>query len=373
MATVGEIIALLDEWYPPDFADDWDRVGLVLGDPSAEVNRLLLAVDPVQAVADEAVEIGADMIICHHPLFLRGVHSMAATSAKGRLAHLLVSSGIALFTAHTNADAPEAGVSDAIARALGLQQIRPLQADTRSPMDKIVVFVPEGAADSMRNALADAGAGAIGAYDSCSFESEGIGRFRPLPGANPAVGRVGEPTDVAEVRVEVVSPRAIRERVLVAMRAAHPYEEPAFDVFELASLAEPHRGSGRLGDLPERLTLSDFARRVSEILPQTAHGVRVAGDPNQSIGKVALCGGAGDFLLDHARRAGADVYLTSDLRHHPASEFLEEGGVALIDIAHYAAESLWLPVLQERLRARLPDRVEVNVSQVNTDPWTLRA
>lgn len=373
MTTVGEIITLLDEWYPPAFADDWDRVGLVLGDPSAEVDRLLLAVDPVQAVADEAVEAGADMIICHHPLFLRGVHSMAATTPKGRLAHLLVSSGIALFTAHTNADAPEGGVSDAIARALGLREIRPLEADARLPMDKIVVFVPEDAAESVRAALAGAGAGAIGNYDSCSFQSVGIGRFRPLSGANPAIGVVGEPTDVREFRLEVVSPRGIRDQVLAAMRSAHPYEEPAFDVLELAALAEAHRGSGRLGELPERLTLTEFAKQLSETLPETAHGVRVAGDPNQRIGKVALCGGAGDFLLSQARRAGADVYITSDLRHHPASEFLEEGGVALIDIAHYAAESLWLPVLQERLRARLPDRVEVNVSQVNTDPWTLRA
>jgi len=373
MALLAEVIELLDEWYPPGFADDWDRVGLVLGDPTEEVRRILLAVDPVQAVADEAVEAGADLIICHHPLFLRGVNSMAATTAKGRLAHLLVSSGIALFTAHTNADAPADGVSQAIAEALQLERIRPLEADPTEPLDKIVVFVPIADAERVRQALAEAGAGAIGDYDSCSFQTEGTGRFRPLAGANPTIGAVGELESVPEVRLEVVAARAQRRTVLAALRSAHPYEEPAFDVIELAALDEPGRGSGRIGELATPVSLAQFAARVGEVLPQTAHGVRVAGDPDQLISKVALCGGAGDFLLPRARAAGADVYVTSDLRHHPVSEFREESTTAVIDVAHYAAESMWLPVLREKLRAALADRVEVVISRVNTDPWTFRA
>jgi dinuclear metal center YbgI/SA1388 family protein len=373
MATLESIIAQLDEWYPPSFADDWDRVGLVLGDPTEEIVRILLAVDPVQAVADEAIELGADLIICHHPLFLRGVHSMAATTAKGRLAHSLVSAGVALFTAHTNADSPVGGVSEAIAEALGLSGIRPLEADPQKPLDKIVVFVPVAAAEAMRSALAEAGAGAIGDYDSCSFESAGVGRFRPMVGADPAIGQVGELASVDEVRLEVVAPRVRRRTILATMRAAHPYEEPAYDVIELAALEEPSRGSGRIGELETPLTLRQFAELVSEVIPETATGVRVAGVEDQLITKVALCGGAGDFLLPKARAEGADVYVTSDLRHHPVSEFREECDTAIVDIAHYAAESMWLPVLRRRLESVLADSVEVIVSRINTDPWTFRA
>ncbi len=373
MATLESIITQLDEWYPPSFADEWDRVGLVLGDPTAEVGRILLAVDPVQAVADEALEIGADLIVCHHPLFLKGVNSMAATTAKGRLAHSLVSSGVALFTAHTNADAPTGGVSEAIALALGLSGIRPLEADARQPMDKIVVFVPVAAAESVRLALAEAGAGSIGDYDSCSFQSAGVGNFRPLAGADPAIGQVGELATVDEVRLEVVAPRVRRRTVLAAMIQAHPYEEPAHDVIELADLDEPDRGSGRIGELETPLTLRQFVALVSDVIPETATGVRAAGDESKMISRVALCGGAGDFLLPRARTAGADVYVTSDLRHHPVSEFREESDIAIVDIAHYAAESMWLPVLQKRLESVLADRVEVVVSRINTDPWTFRA
>ena len=375
--TLGEVTALLDEWFPPHRADDWDAVGLVLGDPAVEVRRILLAVDPVAAVADEAIADDTDLLICHHPLFLKGVHGVAATDPKGRFAHRLLSNGCALFTAHTNADAPAGGVSESLALALSLEEIRPLEADPTPPLDKIVVFAPTEAADGVRAALAAAGAGRIGDYDQASFSSPGEGRFRPLDGATPAVGEVGRPEVVDEVRIETVCPRHLRGAAVEAMLLAHPYEEPAYDVIELASLDEPDRGSGRIGRLAAPTTLRDFAARVAEVLPGTAHGVRVAGDPDLLVQHVALCGGAGDFLLDRARAAGVDVYLTSDLRHHPASELREHGAPGLVDVAHWAAESTWLPVLRDRLLAALNpagagDTVEVRISTTNTDPWTFR-
>ncbi|WP_310963829.1 Nif3-like dinuclear metal center hexameric protein [Nocardioides terrisoli] len=367
-----EVVALLDSWYPPRYADDWDRVGLVCGDPAAPVRRILLAVDPVAAVADEAVSLGVDLVICHHPLYLRGTSSVAATDPKGRVLHRLLSNGCALFTAHTNADAPEGGVSEALARALGLEQLRPLDADPAEPLDKIVVFVPVDAAEAVRSALTGAGAGAIGDYDSCTFTTSGEGRFRPLAGARPAIGEVGRPEVVDEVRIESVCPRPRRAAAVEAMLAAHPYEEPAYDVVELAALDDSTRGAGRWGRLAEPTTLRGFAERVATVLPETPHGVRVSGDPDQPVRTVALCGGAGDFLLDRARAAGADVYLTSDLRHHPASEFREHDGPALVDVAHWAAEWTWLPVLAGRLAEALGDTVELHVSTTNTDPWTFR-
>ena len=376
MAALRDVIALLEEWYPPRWAEDWDAVGLVCGDPDDEVRAIVLAVDPVTATVSEAIEGQAQLLVTHHPLLLRGVHGVAATTPKGRVVHGLVSGGCALYTAHTNADAPSNGVSESLALALGLREVTPLEPASAEPLDKVIVFVPGADADAVRRALADAGAGRIGRYDSASFTSPGEGRFRPLDGATPAIGSVGELQLVDEVRVEVVSPRDHRENVLAAMLAAHPYEEPAYDVVELAPTDEPARGQGRIGTLAAPTTLREFAEHVADVLPATAHGVRVAGDPDQQVRTVALCGGAGDFLLDQVRRTDADVYLTSDLRHHPASEFREylapRSGPALVDVAHWAAEWTWLPVLRRKLAAVLGDTVEVRVSTTPTDPWTFR-
>ena len=376
MPTLGEITDLLDEWYPPEHAEEWDAVGLVLGDPADEVRRILLAVDPVAEVADEAVLHDSDLLVTHHPLFLQGVHGFAATGPKGRVAHRLAHNGCALFTAHTNADSPAGGVSESLALALGLTELRPLQADPRPAMDKLVVFTPVDAADAVRAAIAEAGAGRIGDYDQASYSVVGEGRFRPLEGAHPTIGTVGQAELVDEVRIESVLPRSLRGAVVAAMLRVHPYEEPAYDVIELASLEEPARGSGRVGVLPQPMSLQQFADHVAEVLPPTAHGVRMAGDPEQVVQRVALCGGAGDFLLDEARGLGVDAYLTSDLRHHPASELREHGAVAgapaLVDVAHWAAESTWLPVLRGRLAEALGDTVVIDVSTLNTDPWTFR-
>ncbi len=370
MPTLGDITALVDEWFPPHGADDWDAVGLVLGDPSVDVRRILLAVDPVKAVADEAILLDADLLITHHPLFLKGVHGFAATDPKGRLAHRLVSNGCALFTAHTNADSPVGGVSESLALALGLEGLSPLDPRPKE-LDKFVVFVPEEAAEGVRAAMAEAGAGRIGDYDNASFTSHGQGRFRPLDGAAPAVGEVGRPEVVDEVRIEMVASRELRGYVEAKIRTAHPYEEPAYDVIELASDDDQLDGSGRVGHLAEPVSLREFAQLVASVLPPTAHGVRVAGDPDQRVEFVGVCGGAGDFLLDRVRE-GVDVYVTSDLRHHPASELREHGAPALVDVAHWAGESTWLPVLQRRLADALGDTVEVRASSTNTDPWTFR-
>jgi dinuclear metal center YbgI/SA1388 family protein len=373
MPAVSELVALVERWYPSQRAEDWDAVGLVCGDPEAEVRRILLAVDPVQVVADEAVDLDADLVIVHHPLFLRGTSSVAATTPKGRVVHTLLTHACGLLAAHTNADAPAGGVSESMALALGLVDVRPLQPDTTEERDKLVVFVPVGDADKVRDAITSAGAGAIGDYDSCTFTSTGEGRFRPLGGANPTIGSVGDLETVEEVRVESVLDRRLRSSVVAAMLAAHPYEEPAYDVVPLAALDDPARGSGRIGRLAEPMPLAAFASHVARALPETAHGVRIAGDPTTTVETVALCGGSGDFLLDRARAERADAYVTSDLRHHPASELREHpGSPALVDVAHWAAEWTWLPVLRDRLVGELGDTVEVHVSTTNTDPWTFR-
>ncbi len=370
MPTLSSLVDLLHGWYPPGAADSWDAVGLVSGDPDQDVRKVLLAVDPSLPVAQEAAAWGADLLVVHHPLFLKGVHGVARTTPKGRTLGVLQDAGCALLTAHTNADQAVDGVSEALAAALGLTDVRPVRPATQQRLDKLTTYVPAADAEAVRRALAAAGAGLIGDYDSASFSTSGEGRFRPLEGAHPVVGQVGTLEVVDEVRVECVLPRAARARVVAAMLAVHPYEEPAYDVVELADPGTGATGSGRIGSV-EETTLAGFADLVAGALPPTSHGVRVAGDPDRPVRRVAVCGGAGDFLLDEVRRTDADVYLTSDLRHHPAAEFLEQDGPALVDVAHWAAESTWLPVVARRLVDALGATVDPRVSTICTDPWTL--
>ncbi|UPK73539.1 Nif3-like dinuclear metal center hexameric protein [Nocardioidaceae bacterium SCSIO 66511] len=371
---LADVIAVLDEQYDPRWADDWDAVGTVVGDPDELVSKVLFAVDPVAAVVDEAVDWGADLIVTHHPLLLRAVNSVAATTPKGRVVHELIRSGIALHTCHTNADAPPGGVSAAMAEVFGLHDAAPLDPDPADPLDKIVVFVPRADASSLVDALSAAGAGNIGEYDRCFFAGEGTGSFRPSALANPTIGSAGRVEEVAETRLEMILPRARRSAVLAALRSAHPYEEPAYDLFELAALPS-ERGSGRIGEIAEPLSLRDFAALVVDSLPATASVARVAGDPDRVVRKVALCGGAGDFLFDRARAQGADVYVTSDLRHHPVSELLEQPDApAVIDVPHWSAEWTWLPVAARTLADRMSAQgatVETRVSRTVTDPWTM--
>lgn len=271
MPTLSDVLATLHRLYDPSWAESWDAVGLVCGDPDAEVGKIMFAVDPVQAVADEALAWGADLLVTHHPLFLRGVHSVAATGFKGRVVHNLIKGDCALAVAHTNADSADPGVSDALAAVLGLTVTGPLDPSAGDP-------------------------------EGC-------------------------------------------------------------------------RGIGRIGTLPAPETLAAFAERAARALPATAAGLRVAGDPDRLVRTVAVCGGAGDSLFAAARRSGADVYLTADLRHHPASEALEGGSPALVDAAHWATEWPWLDLAARELSAALAGSgesgatVETYVSRLPTDPW----
>lgn len=371
--TLADVVATLHRLYDPARADSWDAVGLVTGDPASPVRRVLFAVDPVQVVIDEAVAWEADLLVVHHPLLLKPVHSVAADTPKGRAVHTLVRGGVALLVAHTNADSPPGGVSDAMAQALGLVGARPLEAAPAPAVDKLVVFVPHDDAERVADALTDAGAGEMGDYDRCTFTSTGVGTFRPGPGASPAIGSTGRLEQVPETRLELVLWRERRADVLAALTASHPYEQPAFDLLEMADLPGDS-GHGRIGRLAAPATVRSFCAAVVSALPATHSVARVLGEPGRRVETVALCGGSGDFLLDAARRAGADVYVTSDLRHHPVSELAEHPDApALIDVPHWAAESLWLPVVQSRLLAELDAQgttVETRVSATVTDPWT---
>jgi len=384
--TVADVRDCLDRLYDPALAVDWDAVGLVCGDLRRPVRRVLLAVDPVLDVVDEAVATGTDLLVTHHPLLLHPVHAVATTDPRGLVLDRLVRAGIALLVAHTNADNAEHGVSDALAAAVGLSGTRPLDARPGPALDALAVFVPVDAAAAVRTALAAAGAGTLGDYTEASWETAGTGRFRPGPGARPAIGASGVLESVAETRIDVLLPRAARSAVLTALRTAHPYEEPAFDLHALADVAG-RTGAGRVGSLPAPETFGAFVRRVAAAVPGTVAGIRAAGDPAARVATVAVCGGAGDSLLGAAAAAGADVFVTADLRHHPASTARQArtaraGGPAaqplLVDLTHWASEWPWLPDAAARLTAALTvdgwsEVPRVEVSTTSTDPWTSAA
>ncbi|MGP3979658.1 Nif3-like dinuclear metal center hexameric protein [Streptomyces sp. KR80] len=272
MPALPEVIAALDALWPPERAEDWDAVGTVCGDPDAEVRRVLFAVDPVQEIADEAVKLGADLLVTHHPLYLRGTTTVAAATFKGRVVHTLIKNDIALHVAHTNADRADPGVSDALAGALDLRVTGPLVPDPADP-----------------------------------------------------AGR---------------------------------------------------RGLGRICELDEPMTLASFAERVAARLPATAQGVRMAGDPEGRVVRVAVCGGSGDSLFDEVRAAGVDAYVTADLRHHPASEAQQQSPLGLVDAAHWATEWPWIEQAAAQLD-EISDRhgwnLRTHISRTVTDPWTAHA
>ena len=378
-ASLADVVQLLERRYPPSTAESWDAVGLVTGDPSQPVERVLFAVDPVAAVVDEAAAWGADLVVTHHPLLLKPVHSIAATTFKGALLHRLVLGGIGLYTAHTNADAAVGGVADALAQAVGLVDTAPLDAAPAEELDQHVVFVPVGDAERLVDALAAAGAGAIGEYSRCAWTTTGEGTFTPSDEARPTIGSAGVAATVVEARIEMVAPRRLRGAVIAAMRAAHPYEEPAFHVLELAGWPGV-TGIGRVGRLVEPTTLREFAAVVAGALPFTEQGIRFAGDPDGRVERVAVVGGSGDSLFDAVRRAGVDAYVTADLRHHPASELRERaahetGTPYLVDVAHFASEWPWLAHAARALEqdaAAAGTTVVTRVSTLSTDPWTGR-
>lgn len=366
---LADVIEVLDGAYPPRLAQSWDSVGLVCGDPDDALESVTVAVDATPAVVDEVPDGG--LLLAHHPLLLRGVDTVAASTPKGALVHRLIRTGRSLFTAHTNADSASPGVSDALADALGLTVDAVLEPATAAgDLDKWVVYVPRENAEAVQQAVFEAGAGHIGDYSHCSWSVSGIGQFLPHEGASPAIGSVGSVEQVPEDRFEVVAPARARATVLAAMRAAHPYEEPAFDIF---ALVPPPGGTGlgRIGALPRPEPLRSFVSRVGAALPPTAWGVRASGDPDAPVSRVAVCGGAGDSLLAAAARAEVQAYVTADLRHHPADEHRRASNVALVDVAHWASEFPWCEQAAGILRSRFGEALPVRVCTIRTDPWDL--
>jgi dinuclear metal center YbgI/SA1388 family protein len=366
---LADWIALVDHCYPERDAEGWDAPGLQVGDPEDPVRRVLVTLDVTEAVLDEAVAEGADLVLAHHPLLFRPLARLTPATAPGRLALRAARDRVAVLAAHTNLDVAVPGTTDTITQALGLVDVVPLVPGAPTAQAKLVTFVPVEATDAVIAALARAGAGMIGEYTECTFRVEGTGTFRPSAAADPAVGERERRNEVAEHRLEVVLPAARVAAAVDALAAAHPYEEVAHDVYPLLGAAATGKGLGRLGRLPEPLPLRAVADRLARELP-SPH-LRLAGDPDRVVERVAACGGAGDSLIGDALAAGADVYVTGDLRHHVTLDALTLG-MACIDAGHFATEAPAMVPARRRLAEVAGQRglsATLLPSRVRTEPW----
>jgi dinuclear metal center YbgI/SA1388 family protein len=366
MLTIAAILDYLDGFAPQRLAAEWDNVGLLLGDRTAPVERIMTCLTATPESAAEAVASGAQLIVTHHPVLFRSIKRLTSDTPEGRMLLALIRAGVAVYSPHTAFDNTGGGINELLAQRLGLTDLKPLRKREGARHYKVVVFVPENDLAKVSDAMFAAGAGHIGAYRECSFRLAGTGTFFGSDAANPTIGQKGRREEVGELRLEVVCPEAAVEPVIAAMRRAHSYEEPAYDVYPLRPGAAP-LGDGRLGKLARPAALADFAGSVKAAL--SAGLVQVVGDPQQPVEKVAIVCGAGGELLGDVMRSRADVFLTGELRFH---DYLaaQAAGVALVLPGHYATERPGVEELAARLQKQFPE-VKVWASQQERDPvWT---
>lgn len=370
MVKLQRVIQILEEKMPRYLAEDWDNVGLQVGNPQADTKKILLSLDVNLDVVKEALLKGADTIIAHHPLIFKPLKTITSDNPVGKAITTLIENKINLYVAHTNLDSAEEGVNQVLAEALGLKNIEVLSPSYEEELLKLVVFVPEESASDVAKALGDAGAGWIGNYSHCSFQSPGFGTFIPREGSNPYIGEQGKLEKVAEVRVETILPKKRRAQVVRAMLKAHPYEEVAFDLYPVLN-AGNNLGLGRVGRLEEPISLEEFIRQVKKALglPQVTYG----GNLTSKIEKVALCGGSGSSLTGKALFKGADVFLTGDIKYHEGQEMLARG-MAFVDAGHNPTEKLIIPFLAKSLKGALQEAklgVDLEISDTNTNPFEI--
>lgn len=363
MPTVAAISDFLGRFAPLELSESWDNVGLLLGDAAVEVRKVMTCLTVTPASAAEAVEDDVQLIVTHHPILFRPTQRIVAGTSEGRVLLSLLKAGIAVYSPHTAFDNTAGGINDVLCRRLGLVDVQPLRCSKGPPQCKIVVFVPDKDLNRVSDALFQAGAGVIGQYSQCSFRLAGTGTFFGGEGANPTVGQKGRREEVPEWRLEVVCPEAHVAEAISAMRAAHSYEEPAFEVYPLrGELAES--GAGRIGSLPQSMTLQALAALVRNAVG--AKWVQGIGDQSRPVQRVAVaCGAGGEFLNDSVK-AQADVFFTGEMRFHDQLA-AETQGIALVLTGHYASERPGVEELAVVLGREFPD-LRVWASRRETDP-----
>jgi dinuclear metal center YbgI/SA1388 family protein len=362
MPTVAQVAVYFDRFAPPHTAADWDNVGLLLGDAAGRADRILTCLTVTPEVVDEAVAGGVQLIVTHHPVLFRAAKRLTSETPEGRLLLPLLRAGVAVYSPHTAFDNCRGGINESICRRLGLTSVAPLRPRDGRRECKLVVFVPDADLGKVSDAVFAAGAGVIGQYEQCSYRLAGTGTFFGTDATNPTVGEKGRREEVSEWRLEVVVPEGKVGAVVAAMRKAHSYEEPAFDVYPL----RPGQtgGDGRVGELANPASLGELARAAKAAL--SAAAVQFVGDSGRTVRRVAVaCGAAGEFLMESVR-ANADVFLTGEVRFHDMLA-ARAAGVGLILPGHYATERPAVEELAEKLRAGLPGAA-VWASRAERDP-----
>lgn len=348
-ATVETITGIIERLAPPAWAESWDNVGLQVGRPEAPVQRVLVALELIDGVVEEAVQAGAELILVHHPPIFRPLKALRFDTAQGRRIERVIQHGISLYVAHTNLDQAPGMTNDTLARAVGIAAPELLYRVAEERYLKLVVFVPAGHEEAVRSAMAAAGAGHIGNYSHCTFQTPGTGTFLPLEGTDPFLGQQGRLEYAEEFRLETILPEGKAAAVVAAVKQAHPYEEVAYDLIPLANPGR-ERGHGRIGRLERPTTLADLAARVRSELG--LQGLRMVGDPGRQVSTTAVGAGSGSMLIPHAARRGADVLITGDIGYHDAQD-AQDAGLAILDIGHFPSEQIAMTAVARHLREQL--------------------
>ncbi|HTE00969.1 MAG TPA: Nif3-like dinuclear metal center hexameric protein [Mucilaginibacter sp.] len=351
----------LESLAPLAYQEDYDNSGLIVGQPDQEIHQALISLDCTEAVVDEAIAKNCQVIISHHPIVFRGLKKFNSKTYVERVVEKAIRNHIAIYAIHTNLDNVMNGVNERICETLGLTNLRIL-APKSSVLKKLVTYVPTDKADQVRNALFHAGAGNIGNYSECSFNAEGTGTFKGNDDSNPYVGEPGMRHREEEVRIETIYPANLESKLLMALFLAHPYEEVAYDLYTLTNQNQ-QVGAGMIGELEEGMDEEEFLFEVKQNMH--AHVIRHTAFTGKTVKKVAVCGGAGGFLLKHAIAAGADVFVTADYKYH---EFFDaEGKILIADIGHFESEQFTQQLLYEIIQKKFAN-FAVRLTEINTNP-----
>jgi len=369
MISCQTLVQILEKWAPKKLAMDWDNPGLAIGDLSGEVSKVLLTLTVTSETVEFAAKNSCEMIISHHPLIFKPLKSLKKDTPLGKIVYKAIKNDIVIYSLHTNMDIASGGINDILANLLNLEQIQVLKPTYREKLNKLVVFVPRGYEDAVRNAICEAGAGHIGNYSHCTFNADGFGTFKPLEGTNPFIGELNKLEKADEIRIETIVPESLLRKVISAMLKVHPYEEVAYDIYPINNSGKEF-GLGRMGYAREPVKLREFCEIVKQKL--ILSHIRAVGDLNNSVSKIAVCGGSGGYLIYDAAFFGADVLVTGDVKYHEALD-AKELGLAVIDAGHFATENILLPVLKEHLEEQtklLRKQVEISIYK-DKDPFVI--
>jgi len=363
---VKDIAAAIEKIVPLKLAQDWDNVGLLIGNPQANVKNILLTIDITKDVVAEAKRLKTDLIISYHPVIWDGLKNITTDDSSSTV-YNLIKAGISVFSIHTALDAAIGGVNDGLAEMIGIQDGEPIGDYVDSPIGdnyKLVVFVPIKAAAKVSNAVFAAGAGAIGNYRNCSFGAEGTGSFLPLKGAKPAIGKKGKLEKVPEVRFETIVPAEKLDNVIEAMKKAHPYETPAFDVFKLYDTASKF-GLGRIGKVVPPVSIKQIINRIKKHTGARAAGI--IGDDKRLVKTAAVCAGSCGNIINSVIAAKADCYVTGELKHHLALA-AQEAGLTCICLSHTVSERFILKKFAKQLQKQI-NQITLRISKKDSDPF----